>query len=60
MPSKSKPQARLMAAAAHNPAFAKKVGVPTKVAKEEVKDVRKAKLQKDAPVKEVVEDAEQE
>jgi hypothetical protein len=34
MPSKSKPQARLMAAAAHNPAFAKKVGIPTKVAKE--------------------------
>ena len=34
MPSKSKPQARLMAAAAHNPAFAKKAGVPQKVAKE--------------------------
>lgn len=34
MPSKSKAQARLMAAAAHNPAFAKKVGVPTNVAKE--------------------------
>jgi hypothetical protein len=31
------------------------------VAKEEVKDIRKAKLQKEAPVKEVVvEDAEQE
>ena len=30
------------------------------IAKEEVKDVRKAKLQKEAPVKEVVEDAEQE
>ena len=29
------------------------------VAKEEVKDIRKAKLQKDAPVKEVVEDAKQ-
>jgi len=28
--------------------------------KEEVKDIRKAKLQKEAPVKEVVEDAEQE
>jgi hypothetical protein len=28
--------------------------------KEEVKDVRKAKLQKEAPAKEVVEDAEQE
>lgn len=34
MPSKSKAQARLMAAAAHNPAFAKKVGVPVSVAKE--------------------------
>lgn len=34
MPSKSKSQARLMAAAAHSPAFAKKVGVPQKVAKE--------------------------
>jgi hypothetical protein len=34
MPSKSKSQARLMAAAAHNPAFAKKVGIPEKVAKE--------------------------
>lgn len=34
MPSKSPAQARLMAAAAHNPAFAKKVGVPPGVAKE--------------------------
>ena len=34
MPSKSKKQARTMAAAAHNPAFAKKVGIPIKVAKE--------------------------
>jgi hypothetical protein len=34
MPSKSAKQARTMAAAAHNPAFAKKVGIPTKVAKE--------------------------
>lgn len=34
MPSSSKKQARLMAAAAHNPAFAKKVGVPMAVAKE--------------------------
>jgi len=34
MPSKSKSQARLFAAAAHDPAFAKKVGVPQKVAKE--------------------------
>lgn len=34
MPSKSKAQRNLMAAAAHNPAFAKKVGVPMDVAKE--------------------------
>ena len=34
MPSKSKPQKRLMAAAAKNPQFAKKAGVPQKVAKE--------------------------
>ena len=34
MPSKSKSQARMMAAAAHNPDFAKKVGVSRKVAKE--------------------------
>jgi len=34
MPSKSPAQHRLMAAAAHNPAFAKKVGIPTSVGKE--------------------------
>ena len=34
MPSRSPAQARLMAAAAHNPEFAKKVGVPESVAKE--------------------------
>jgi hypothetical protein len=34
MPSKSPAQARMMAAAAHNPKFAKKVGVPRAVAKE--------------------------
>ena len=34
MPSVSPKQARLMAAAAHNKAFAKKVGIPQKVAKE--------------------------
>ena len=34
MPSKSPRQARLMAAAAHDPAFARRVGVPQKVAKE--------------------------
>lgn len=34
MPSKSAAQARLMAAAAHDSKFAKKVGVPPGVAKE--------------------------
>lgn len=34
MPSKSPKQARLMAAASHSKEFAKKVGVPMKVAKE--------------------------
>jgi hypothetical protein len=34
MPSTSKKQHGFMAAAAHNPAFAKKVGVPVSVAKE--------------------------
>lgn len=34
MPSKSEAQARMMAAAAHDPKFAKRVGIPMKVAKE--------------------------
>lgn len=34
MPSKSPAQHRLMEGAAHNPQFAKKVGIPMKVAKE--------------------------
>jgi hypothetical protein len=34
MPSKSSSQHNLMQAVAHNPKFAKKVGVPTKVGKE--------------------------
>jgi hypothetical protein len=34
MPSKSSSQHNLMQAVAHNPAFAKKVGIPTKVGKE--------------------------
>jgi hypothetical protein len=34
MPSKSPSQHRLMEAVAHNPAFAKKVGIPSKVGKE--------------------------
>lgn len=34
MPSKSKKQAKFMAAAAHDKGFAKKAGIPQKVAKE--------------------------
>ncbi len=34
MPSKSPAQARLMAAAAHDPGFARKVGIPQNVATE--------------------------
>jgi len=34
MPSKSAAQARLMAAAAHDPKFAKKAGIPVSVAKD--------------------------
>lgn len=34
MPSRSQKQARTMAAAAHNPEFAKRVGIPQKVAKD--------------------------
>jgi len=34
MPSKSPAQHNLMEAVAHNPAFAKKTGIPTKVGKE--------------------------
>ncbi len=34
MPSKSAKQARTMRAAAHNKGFAKKMGIPQKVAKE--------------------------
>jgi hypothetical protein len=43
MPSKSPKQKKLMAAAAHNPQFAKKAGVPAKVAKEFHKADKKAK-----------------
>jgi hypothetical protein len=47
MPSHSPKQARLMAAAAHSPEFAKKTGVPMEVAKEFNKaDTRRNKLSK--------------
>ena len=44
MPSKSVKQAKTMRAAAHDPKFAKKVGIPQKVAKEYSKaDKKKGK-----------------
>jgi hypothetical protein len=47
MPSKSKKQAKFMQAAAHNPKFASKAGVPQKVAKEFNKaDKKKGKFAK--------------
>ena len=47
MPSKSPKQARTMAAAAHDPAFAKKMGIPVYVAKEfNAADVAKKKPRK--------------
>lgn len=47
MPSKSKKQHDLMQAAKHNPAFAKKAGVPQKVAREFIDaDKRAGKFQK--------------
>lgn len=48
MPSKSAKQARLMAAAAHDPEFAERVGVPMKVAKEFNKADKDGKLLKKA------------
>ena len=45
MPASSEKQKRLMDAAAHNPAFAKKVGIPTKVAKEFSKESKGMKFQ---------------
>jgi hypothetical protein len=47
MPSKSPAQKKLMQAAAHNKEFAKKAGVPQKVAKEFV-NADKAKVKKKA------------
>jgi hypothetical protein len=43
MPSKSSSQHNLMAAVAHNPSFAKKVGIPQKVGKEFSKSDEKMK-----------------
>ena len=48
MPSSSEKQERTMGAAAHNPAFARKVGIPVAVAKEFVAadKAKKAKRKK--------------
>ena len=46
MPSKTLKQKRTMQAAAANPKFASKVGIPVKVAKEFVKADKKAKRSK--------------
>ena len=46
MPASSEKQKRLMDAAAHSPAFAKKVGIPSKVAKEFSKESKGMKFKK--------------
>lgn len=46
MPAVSKKQKRLMDAAAHNPAFAKKVGIPMSVAKDYSESSRGMKFRK--------------
>jgi len=49
MPSKSSSQHKLMAAVAHNPAFAKKVGIPQKVGKEFAKADKGKKFKEGGP-----------
>jgi hypothetical protein len=51
MPSVSKKQRNFMAAAAHNPAFAKKVGVPVSVAKEFNQADKGKKFKEGGPMK---------
>jgi hypothetical protein len=52
MPAKSAAQKRLMDAAAHNPAFAKKVGIPPKVAKEFSSESKGMKFRKGGEMRE--------
>jgi len=52
MPATSKKQKKFMDAAANNPAFAKKVGVPTKVAKEFSKESKGMKFKQGGEMKE--------
>lgn len=51
MPAKSQKQLNLMRAAAHNPAFAKKVGIPSKVAKEFSKESKGMKFKEGGAMK---------
>jgi hypothetical protein len=51
MPSKTLKQARTMAGAAHNPAFAKKMGIPTAVAVEFLRADQAKKAQTPPPAK---------
>jgi hypothetical protein len=52
MPASSEKQKKFFDAAAHNPAFAKKVGVPTKVAKEFSKESKGMKFKEGGEMKE--------
>ena len=52
MPATSKKQKKFFDAAANNPAFAKKVGVPTKVAKEFSKESKGMKFKQGGEMKE--------
>ena len=52
MPATSQKQKRLMDAAAHNKSFAKKVGIPQKVAKEFSKESKGMKFSKGGDMKE--------
>ena len=51
MPATSVKQKRLMGAAAHNPEFAKKVGIPSKVAKEFSKESKGMKFKEGGAMK---------
>jgi hypothetical protein len=54
MPSQSPAQARLMAGVAHNPAFARKVGVPQSVGREFNQADKGGELLKQAAMAKVV------
>lgn len=49
MPSKSKAQHKLMEAVAHNPSFAKQVGIPTSVGKDFAKADKKKSFKEGGP-----------